>query len=429
MKIKKYMAGIGLCSIILDLYTIKPNAANFIKCNEYVNIRQNPYIQSAIVGYIYNDNIIQNIQQEKQGWIKIKSGAVEGWISKQFVIQDNTNNKGYTVAKIHPKTLSVYIAPKKDSIIYTTVYQNQQVECIQYKNDWLELAFPDGTYGFIDAYQAQLKTYYGTAIPIENIDMYDFTTETVDTLETFNYEESYDSINQSDGYYQTSESTYNYQQSYLQTETPQINYNSEQQYFQNENIIETELNIPSVVNEIEAEEEIIINDSQAETEDIFIEEDSIENNQQEELEFIDYEEYEDNIQQQQQEQQAEEIITSNAVDNYDIVSYADQFVGNPYVYGGNSLTDGIDCSHFVHQVLTDTGHYDGEYTTSDGWANLGESVQSLNNAQAGDVIVYPGHVAIYDGDGGIVEAKGSEWGITHDRDADHGTILAIRHFD
>ena len=52
--------------------------------------------------------------------------------------------------------------------------------------------------------------------------------------------------------------------------------------------------------------------------------------------------------------------------------------------------------------------------------NLGDQVDSLDNAVAGDVIVYPGHVAIYDGEGGIVEAKGSEWGITHDRSADSG---------
>ena len=434
MKIKKYIAGIGLCSIILDLCTIKPNAANFIQCNEYVNIRQNPYIQATIVGYIYNDNIIQNIQQEKQGWVKIKSGNIEGWINKQFIIQDNTNTKGYTVAKIHPEALSVYIAPNKESTVYTTVYQNQQIECIQYKNDWLELAFSDGSYGFIDAYQAQLKTYYGTAVPVkknENIIKQKLLLEN-DTSENFYYEDSYDSINQSDNYYQTEETTttYNYQQpSYTQKQIPQINYNSEQQYFEDEaNIddreIETE-DLNTSIEEIQTEENIIVDFSQTENEEELIEDDSYE-----EPEFIEDEEYEGNIQQQEQQvEQVEQMDVSETLGNYDIVDYADQFVGNPYVYGGDSLVDGIDCSHFVHQVLTDTGHYDGAYTTSDGWANLGESVQSLDDAVAGDVIVYPGHVAIYDGSGSLVEAKGSAYGITHDRDADHGTILAIRHFD
>ncbi len=113
---------------------------------------------------------------------------------------------------------------------------------------------------------------------------------------------------------------------------------------------------------------------------------------------------------------------------YDIVAYADQFVGNPYVWGGNSLTNGIDCSHFVYQVLKNCGVYSGGYVTSAGWRSKGRPVASLSEARAGDVICYSGHVAIYDGHGGIVEAKGSKWGITHDRSASHATILAIRRF-
>ena len=111
-----------------------------------------------------------------------------------------------------------------------------------------------------------------------------------------------------------------------------------------------------------------------------------------------------------------------------IVDYANQFVGNPYVWGGNSLTSGIDCSHFVWQVLQNTGNYSGDYRTSGEWASAGEPVSSLDEAQAGDVIVYSGHVALYDGNGGIVEAKGSAYGITHDRAADCKSIVAIRRF-
>ena len=111
-----------------------------------------------------------------------------------------------------------------------------------------------------------------------------------------------------------------------------------------------------------------------------------------------------------------------------IVAYACQFIGNPYVWGGNSLTNGIDCSHFVWQVLRNCGVYSGGYMTSGYWATAGRPVGSLAEAQAGDVIVYSGHVAIYDGNGMIVEAKGAAWGITHDRRADCRGIVAIRRF-
>ena len=112
-----------------------------------------------------------------------------------------------------------------------------------------------------------------------------------------------------------------------------------------------------------------------------------------------------------------------------IVDYAMQFVGKiPYVWGGGSLETGVDCSHFVYLVLKNCGYYSGGYMTSGYWATAGTPVSSLAEAQAGDIIVYSGHVAIYDGNGMIVEAKGRAYGLTHDRRADSKPIVAIRRF-
>lgn len=85
-------------------------------------------------------------------------------------------------------------------------------------------------------------------------------------------------------------------------------------------------------------------------------------------------------------------------------------------------------SSITWQCLMHCGLYSGPYTTSAGWRGLGSPVSSLTDAQAGDIICYQGHVAIYDGNGMIVEAKGSKWGITHDRAANCRPILAIRRF-
>ncbi len=111
-----------------------------------------------------------------------------------------------------------------------------------------------------------------------------------------------------------------------------------------------------------------------------------------------------------------------------ITAYASKFIGNPYVYGGNSLTKGIDCSHFVYQVLKNCGVYDGEYVTSAHWRTKGKAVSSLSQAQAGDIICYDGHVAIYDGNGKLIEALGKKHGICHKRSATSDKILAIRRF-
>lgn len=112
-----------------------------------------------------------------------------------------------------------------------------------------------------------------------------------------------------------------------------------------------------------------------------------------------------------------------------IAAYADQFVGYPYVYGGNSLTQGCDCSHFIWLVLRDTIGYAGSYSCEESvWLSRGTAVNSLAEAQAGDVIIYPGHYAIYDGNGYIIEARSPSAGITHDIRATYTTILGIRRF-
>ena len=120
--------------------------------------------------------------------------------------------------------------------------------------------------------------------------------------------------------------------------------------------------------------------------------------------------------------------TSSGASGSSIVSYANQFVGNPYVWGGNSLTNGVDCSHFVYNVLKNTGNYSGGYATSGAWASKGTAVGSLSEAQAGDIIVSPGHVSIYDGNGGIIEAQNPSAGVTNNRSASSLNITAIRRF-
>ena len=107
-----------------------------------------------------------------------------------------------------------------------------------------------------------------------------------------------------------------------------------------------------------------------------------------------------------------------------VAQYALQFVGNPYVYGGNSLTKGTDCSGFVMLIYRHFGvslpHYDAAIRTK------GKRVASLKEAKAGDIICYYGHVAIYLGDGRIVHASNSRDGIKISERADYRTIAGIR---
>lgn len=124
------------------------------------------------------------------------------------------------------------------------------------------------------------------------------------------------------------------------------------------------------------------------------------------------------------------IDTDNTVTDYvsgssgsSVVDYATQFVGNPYVWGGTSLTNGADCSGFVQSVYANFGI--SLPRTSYEQQNAGTEV-SYADAQPGDLICYGGHVAIYMGDGKIVHASNSTDGIKISNDATYRTILSVR---
>ena len=87
-----------------------------------------------------------------------------------------------------------------------------------------------------------------------------------------------------------------------------------------------------------------------------------------------------------------------------VANYACQFIGNPYVSGGTSLTNGADCSGFTYRVYSEFGY--SLPRTSYQQRSAGTGVD-YSNAQPGDILCYEGHVAIYIGDGLIVHASNS----------------------
>ncbi len=106
-----------------------------------------------------------------------------------------------------------------------------------------------------------------------------------------------------------------------------------------------------------------------------------------------------------------------------VADFACQFVGNPYVYGGTSLTNGADCSGFVMSVYNNFGVSLPHSSAAD--RSVGSAVSGLENAQPGDIICYSGHVALYIGNGQIVHASTSKTGIIISN-ASYRSILSIR---
>ena len=106
-----------------------------------------------------------------------------------------------------------------------------------------------------------------------------------------------------------------------------------------------------------------------------------------------------------------------------VANYAVQFVGNPYVYGGTSLTNGTDCSGFVMSVYKNFGVSLPHSSSAD--RKVGYAVNGLANAQPGDIICYSGHVGIYIGNGQIVHASTEKTGIKISS-ASYRKVLAVR---
>lgn len=106
-----------------------------------------------------------------------------------------------------------------------------------------------------------------------------------------------------------------------------------------------------------------------------------------------------------------------------VASFALQFVGNPYVYGGSSLTNGTDCSGFVMSVYAHFGV--GLPHSSGAQRGCGYDVGGLGNAQPGDIVCYSGHVGIYIGGGQIVHASTAATGIKVSN-AGYRQVLSVR---
>lgn len=356
----------------INVYAVQSGDMVFAICNSYVAMRAEPNTDSEVVGRLYNYSAATIIDVQ-DGWYHISSGGLTGWSAADYFIEDGTdvnaiaNMVGYQVAVPYVEALNVRSEPSEDSEIIGVGNSENQLSVVSYDGGaWVTVSTADGYTGYVNADYVSLQTYYPTA-EVEPEPIY-YTDTTTDYINNY-YDYSEDIYNDcSENYDYVSEDTSEMQENYEYT------------------------------SEAETETQYDVGDGYV------------------------YDTTTDTV----TDTNTGEVYTGDT----DIVNYARQFVGKtPYAWGGNSYETGMDCSHFVWNVLKDTGAYDGDYVTSDGFLGLGETVDGLENAQAGDVIVYNGHVAIYDGEGGIIEAKGAAYGTTNDRAADSSEIIGIRRFN
>lgn len=324
------------------------------KVQDYVNVRAENNEDSEVLGKLYNNSAATVLETTDDGWYKISSGSVTGYVKSEYVVvgDDATvKSAGRRVATVNTETLKVRTSADENSEVLGLVAGEDDLTVIDESADgWVGVSTEDGT-GYVSSDYVSLDTEFTYAESKEE-EAARLAKEEADrkaAAEAAAKEEAKKNA--------ASESN----------KSSKVSNESKK----SEAVEET------------ADEENSSSDSSAE----------------------------------------ESYSAPSGSNGQAVVDYACQFVGNPYVYGGSSLTNGTDCSGFVMSVYAQFGislpH------SSSALRSVGYGV-SVDDMQPGDIICYSGHVAIYCGGNTIVHASNPSTGIKYTSPANYKTILAVR---
>ena len=356
----------------------------FAQCEEYINIRESASTDSAVTAKIYN-NGSATIEEQDGDWYKIRSGNAEGYVKAEYFVTGEAadavaQKAAYNVAMVHPTDLNIRSDANEDSEVLATAHEKDELEVVAWDGDWMKVALGGDVYGYVNAYYVDYKTYYPTAETIEEEQArlsaeqkaaeaadYEVSDDTAETLPEETCEEP--TVDDS-------------------SDTEEVSYPDDSD--------------ETTWTEAPATDETVWTEAPAETEAPYTEAPETE---------APYTEAPETEAPYTEAPETEAPSTSGV--GQQIADFAVQYVGNPYVWGGTSLTEGADCSGFVQTVFANFGLYLSRTAESQSYG--GTSI-SLDNLQPGDLLFYNStgsidHVAIYIGGGQIVHAANSRSGI------------------
>ena len=506
----------------------------FALCDGQINVRASGDTDGEIVGVLNNKNAVQIEDVDENGWYKIKSGNVEGYVAGQYIAtgsdaQQIAATSGYTTAEVGAKVLNVRADKSTDSDIVATATQSDSLEVVQDDGDWLKVCIDHDTYGWVSADYVYASTAYSSGMTVseesestaqseaqaavaDSQASYEGTdaAETVSTdaapSETVPADTSSDpsasagdsssdvtytdtstaSNSESDALYQAylaaqdaamhpvseedakqkADAAVSAYQAYLQSlgvsagtsqatdsQAPQSADTSSQPAETAVSSVGTDAdalyqaylqaqdaaNHPTDEADAQAKADAAIAAYQAylnaigsgstssQTQETTSETTAPETSAPEttaETSAPETSAPETSAETSAPETEAQQTSSLGA----QIAAYATQFVGNPYVYGGASLTGGADCSGFTMAVFS---HF-GISLPHNAAAQSGCGTQvSLSDIQPGDLLFYDngggiGHVTIYIGNGQVCHASNERTGITISSISYRNPVCAVR---
>lgn len=430
----------------------------FAQCDEYINVRSGANTDSEVTAKIYNNGSATVLAQEGD-WFKIESGNAVGYVKAEYFAtgakaEQIAQAVAYNVASVHPEELNIRSGPGEAQDAIGVAHHSDELEVVDYSGDWMKVALGNDVYGYVNAYYVDYKTYYPTAetleeeqarlaaeqVAAEGADTASADAQGADDMtdqesgasyEEPEYTETEPEYVETESQYTETEPEYTEQEytesEYTETE-PQYTEpeytETEPQYTETEpqytepeytetepQYTETEPQYTETEPQYTETEYIETEPQYTETEPQYTEPEYTETEPQYTETEPQYTETEPQYTETEPEYTETEGSSTSGT-GQQIADYAVQFVGNPYAWGGTSLTNGADCSGFAQSVFANFGI--GLARVAADQACGGTSV-SLDNLQAGDLVFYGSngidHVAIYIGGGQIVHAANSNSGI------------------
>ena len=361
----------------------------FAECDEayYVNVRTEPSTDSGeVIGILKNHDsaIIESVEDD--GWYKIKSGDVEGYVAAWLIKTGDeaaaiAPTVAYNYAVNNAVSLNVRSQADEGSDVVASLDEGAEAEIVADEGNWFKVALDSDTYGYVSKDYVEEKTDYPTAKTIDQM-MSDTDAEKQAEEAADAASDSADASADQSGETAAPADSSQTQETAAQTDASQTQ----------ETAAQTEA--PQTQETAAQTEAPQTQETAAQTEAPQTQETAA----------------------QTEAPQTEASAPAASATGEAVVAYASQFVGNPYVWGGASLTSGADCSGFTMAVFANFGVSLPHYAASQ--LSCGTQV-SIDSLAPGDLVFFSStggeidHVAIYVGGGSIVHAANSKSGICY----------------